>query len=159
MSVQIETADLHNSSHQQQLVRLLDLYSRDAMGNGAPLADATRAELVEGLRRHPASVVLLAWEGGECVGLCICFEGFSTFRARPLLNVHDLIVHPAYRNRGIGRALLRAVETAARARRCCKVTLEVRADNAAAQHLYRSVGFRDSEPPMHFWHKMLDEGR
>lgn len=158
MPVQIEAADLDNPGHQRQVMRLLDLYSRDAMGNGEPLPDAARAGLIDGLRRHPASVILLAWEDGDCAGLCICFEGFSTFQAKPLLNVHDLVVHPAYRNRGVGRALLAAVESAARERQCCRVTLEVRADNAAAQHLYRSVGFRDSEPPMHFWHKVLDQG-
>ncbi|MCG6866148.1 MAG: GNAT family N-acetyltransferase [Thiogranum sp.] len=155
MSVRIEAADLDNRRHQGQVVALLDLYSRDAMGNGEPLPEATRAALISGLRRHPASLVLLAWQAQRCVGLCICFEGFSTFQAKPLLNIHDLVVDPAHRNLGVGRALLAAVEAAARERDCCRITLEVRADNGAAQHLYRGVGFRESDPVMHFWHKCL----
>ncbi|MGD8935046.1 MAG: N-acetyltransferase [Thiogranum sp.] len=155
MSVRIQPADLDNHEHQTQVVALLDLYSRDAMGNGEPLPAATRAALISGLRRHPASLVLLAWQADCCAGLCVCFEGFSTFQARPLLNIHDLVVHPAHRNLGVGRALLAAVETAARERDCCRITLEVRADNAAAQHLYRDVGFREADPVMHFWQKSL----
>lgn len=151
----IQPADLDNPDHCQQVVSLLDMYSRDAMGAGAPLTAAVRARLTEGLRRHPGSLVLLAWDQAQAIGLCIGFEGFSTFHARPLLNIHDIAVHPAHRNRGVGRALLAAAEREARGRGCCKITLEVRTDNALAQHLYRSAGFGEATPVMHFWHKML----
>jgi ribosomal protein S18 acetylase RimI-like enzyme len=158
MPVRIEPADLDSHDHQHQLFTLLDYYSRDAMGNRAPLPATIARDLVAGLRRHPASLVLLAWHAERCVGLAICFEGFSTFQARPLLNIHDFVIHPEFRNRGIGRALLSAVEAAARERNCCKITLEVRADNSVAQHLYRAFGFSESEPAMHFWHKTLQPG-
>lgn len=157
MSVRIEAADLDNPAHRQQVVALLDMYSRDAMGGAAPLPDTVRTGLVDELRNHPAALVLLAWEGEQAAGLCIGFEGFSTFHARPLLNIHDLAVHPAHRRRGVGRALLAAAEATARQHNCCKVTLEVRADNLAAQRLYRSSGFGDTTPVMHFWHKMLTD--
>jgi len=72
--------------------------------------------------------------------LAVCFTGFSTFRARALYNIHDLAVLPAWRGRGVGRRLLRAVEAQARERGYCKITLEVRADNPAAG-LYRQLGY------------------
>jgi len=157
MPVRIEPADLDNPEHQQRVVALLDIYSCDAMGDGVPLSAGVRASVIEGLRNHPASLLLLAWQDDESVGLCVGFEGFSTFHARPLLNIHDLVVHPQHRHRGIGRALLAAAEAAARQRNCCKITLEVRTDNAPAQQLYRSIGFGEAKPVMHFWHKMLTE--
>jgi len=157
MSVSIEAADLDNPVHRQQVVALLDMYSRDPMGDSAPLSDTVRAGLADGLHNHPAALVLLAWEDGQCVGLCVGFEGFSTFHARPLLNIHDLVVHPVHRQRGIGCALLAAAEATARQRNCCKITLEVRADNQPAQRLYRSTGFGESTPVMHFWNKQLDD--
>jgi len=40
----------------------------------------------------------------------VCFRGFSTFAAAPLINVHDLAVVPGFRGQGIGRRLLEAVE-------------------------------------------------
>jgi ribosomal protein S18 acetylase RimI-like enzyme len=155
MSVRTEPADLRNPEHQQQVLALLDMYSRDAMGDGAPLSARVRAGLIDGLCKHPAALVLLAWQDDEAAGLLVAFEGFSTFHARPLLNIHDLAVYPQYRHRGIGRALLAAAEVQARRRNCCRLTLEVRSDNRPAQKLYRSEGFGDTVPAMHFWHKTL----
>ena len=58
-----------------------------------------------------------------------------------MLNVHDMAVVDGQRGRGIGRRLLEAVEQEARARGCCKITLEVRDDNDTARHLYDRFGF------------------
>lgn len=155
LALHIEPADLHNPAHERAVLDLLDMYSRDIMGNSAALPDTTRDALIEGLRRHPTSLVLLASVDSIYAGVCVCFEVFSTFQAKPILNVHDLTVHPQYRNAGIGRALLEHVESQALERGCCKITLEVREDNAAAKHLYHSAGFHDSRPVMHFWHKSV----
>jgi len=88
----------------------------------------------------PGRLVLLAFEGDRPVGVAVCFPGFSTFQARPLINIHDLAVLPGSRGRGVGRALLGAVEDEAHRRGCCKLTLEVRQDNPAAR-LYRALGY------------------
>ena len=82
--------------------------------------------------------------------------GFSSFRGKPLINIHDVAVSPAARGQGIGRKLLAAVETEARSLGCGKVTLEVRSDNARAMGLYRSVGFVPSEPETFFWSQKVD---
>ena len=111
------------------------------MGDGAPLSAKVRARLVSGLRGHPTTLIFLAYSGGEAVGIATCFLGFSTFRGRPLLNVHDLAVLPTHRGCGIARRLLEAVERKARALDCCKVTLEVLENNATARRLYARVGF------------------
>ena len=155
MSFTICQADLKNPNHQLAIVQLLDMYCRDAMGGGKPLADDSRARLIPALQSRSDTLILLAFSDGKPVGLCTCFEGFSTFMAKPLLNVHDLAVHPAHRGRGIGRSLLMEAETLACESGYCKLTLEVRADNPGAQHLYRSLGFAELTPVMHFWNKTL----
>src|SRR5688572_17379122 len=99
----IVQADLDRPEHQAAVVALVDAYAQDPMGNGAPLSDEVKAALVPGLRRHPTTLVLLAYLGERAVGVAVCFLGFSTFAARPLLNVHDLGVLPAFRGCGIGR--------------------------------------------------------
>ena len=129
--------------HARGIVDLIDSYARDPMGGGQPLRADVRARLVPGLHAHPTSLVLLALADQDAVGVAVCFLGFSTFEARPLVNVHDLAVLPQHRGRGVGRALLAGVEQRARARGCCKITLEVLDENAPARQLYARFGFRD----------------
>ena len=138
-------ADLADPVKAQAVVDLLDHYARDPMGGSTPLSDEVRRVLPERLRAQGGCRVFLAYQGDSAVGVAICFTGFSTFQARPLLNIHDIAVHTAVRGQGIGRALLAAVEQEARASGFCKLTLEVRADNHGARHLYESVGFDPGE--------------
>ena len=57
------------------------------------------------------------------------------------IDIHNLAVAPAYRRRGIARALLQTVIADARRERATRITLEVRKSNEAAQRLYHSLGF------------------
>ncbi|MGH4018593.1 MAG: ribosomal protein S18-alanine N-acetyltransferase [Pseudonocardiaceae bacterium] len=68
------------------------------------------------------------------------YAGIELLAAPPAAEaeVHTLAVDPAYRGRGIGRALLRALLAHAAG---ATVFLEVRTDNQAALALYRSEGF------------------
>ncbi len=139
-------ADLANPAHQAAILDLLDMYSRNEFGASRPLSAEARANLIPGLIAHGGTRVFLAFAGEQPVGLALCFVGFSSFQARPLINVHDLAVAPQFRGRGIGKALLDAVAEHATTIGCCKVTLEVRADNAKALELYRRAGFVCMQP-------------
>ena len=137
----IVEADLDRPDHQQAVLDLTDAYAADPMGSGQPLPERVRASLIPGLRAHPTVVIFLAYDGADPIGIATCFRGFSTFAARPLINVHDLAVLPSRRGQGIGRRLLAAVEQKARALGCCKLTLEVQEDNRRARRLYEAIGF------------------
>ena len=137
----ITLADYANPLDAAEVVRLTDAYARDPMGGGAALPSEVRERLVEGLAAQPGAFSLIARVDGEPAGIANCFTGFSTFAARPLVNVHDLGVRSEYRGRGVGRALLAAAEAEARQRGACKVTLEVLSGNEAAKALYAAVGF------------------
>ena len=87
-------------------------------------------------------------------------HGFSTFIAKPLINVHDMTVLSDHRGQGIGKALLGAVEAEARRRGACKITLEVLSGNERAKALYVAHGYRDYQlDPQSghalFWQKRL----
>lgn len=142
-AVQVVEVDYDDPVHRTGIVDVLNSYASDPVGGGEPLSPAARGDLVDALRDHATSRVLLALADGAPVGIAICFLGLSTFAARPLLNVHDLAVVPAWRGRGIGRALLTAAEKLARREACCKLTLEVQEDNLRARGLYESFGFTD----------------
>jgi ribosomal protein S18 acetylase RimI-like enzyme len=142
--VTVIVANLNDCQHQTAIVQLINAYARDPMGDGRDLPAAVRDRLIPGLQQHPTALVLLAFEDAVPVGIAVCFVGFSTFGARPLINIHDLAVIPEYRGRGIGRLLLEGVEAKGRELGCCKLTLEVREDNHRAQQLYQRFGFGDT---------------
>jgi GNAT superfamily N-acetyltransferase len=137
----IVEADLADPAHARDVSAMTAAYAEDAKGLGRALPAEVLARLVPALREHPTTVVLLAYVAGRAVGIATCFLGFSTFAARPLLNIHDLAVVPEHRGRGVARALLAAAEVAARRRGCVKLTLEVGEWNARARRVYEAAGF------------------
>jgi ribosomal protein S18 acetylase RimI-like enzyme len=139
--MRIVPADLNDPRHQDAVLAMTRAYARDPKGNGRDLPAEIQQALVPGLRPHPTTLIFLAYRDDEAVGIVTCFVGFSTFAARPLINIHDLHVAKDQRGRGIARALLEAVETEARRRGCCKLTLEVQEHNETALALYRRFGF------------------
>jgi ribosomal protein S18 acetylase RimI-like enzyme len=143
MDLQIRLADLTAAQDAADVVALLDSYASDPRGGGQPVPREVRARLIPGLRAHPTARVWLAFDDDAAVGVCVGFLGFSTFQARPLLNIHDLAVLPGRRGGGVGRALLAAAEAHAREAGCGKLTLEVQDDNTPARNLYERFGFRD----------------
>jgi ribosomal protein S18 acetylase RimI-like enzyme len=143
MALQVRLADLSAARDAADVLALLDSYASDPRGGGQPLSAEVRARLIPGLRAHPTARVWLALDDAAAVGVCVGFLGFSTFQARPLLNIHDLAVLPGRRGGGVGRALLAAAEAHAREAGCGKLTLEVQDDNTPARNLYERYGFRD----------------
>jgi ribosomal protein S18 acetylase RimI-like enzyme len=156
----VREARLDDPDDRRAVTELVDAYAQDPLASRQRLPDEVRARLADGLRNHPTTIVFLAIDKGKPAGVAVCFLGFSTFAARPLINVHDLAVLAGSRRRGLGRLLLRHVEMKARELGCCKVTLEVREDNSAARALYRHVGFDDARfggdtAPVQFLEKQL----
>lgn len=159
-NLQIREADLADAADAAAVITVLDSYASDPRGGGTPLTGQVRTQLAPALQAHPTTIVLLAFDGARAVGVLVGFWGLSTFVARPLLNIHDLAVVPGLRGKGVGRALLTAAEARARARGCCKLTLEVQDDNTPARTLYDRFGFRDvrygDSGPTWFLAKPLD---
>lgn len=140
-SLVICATDLTQPQHAVAWLDLLDHYARDPMGGGEGLSDYAKLNLVHTIREVPGFHGALAWLDGEAVGLIDCFAGFSTFAAKPLLNVHDIVVHASRRGQGIGQALLAWAEQRAGELGCCKLTLEVLANNSRALRSYEQAGF------------------
>jgi ribosomal protein S18 acetylase RimI-like enzyme len=155
VNIEILKADLTDSEQVASIIDIVDSYAREPMAGGEPLAAEVRDQLVIELASVPGLVVFLALFDSEPAGVAVCFRGYSTFKAKPLLNIHDFAVLPEKRNHGLGRALLRAIDEYARESGCCKVTLEVREDNIGARRLYRDVGFGTEILPTIFLEKRL----
>lgn len=89
---------------------------------------------------RPAAEALLVWEGEEAAGFAVFFHNFSTFEGRPGIYIEDVFVEPAYRERGIGKALLAHIAKLARERGCVRVEWAVLDWNRPAVEFYRKLG-------------------
>ncbi|MEB0046772.1 MULTISPECIES: GNAT family N-acetyltransferase [unclassified Pseudomonas] len=160
VEILVTQASYTNPAHAEALLLVLNHYAEDPMGGCEPLSADVLQELPGELAKRPHAFSVLAFVNGEPAGLVNCFEGFSTFACRPLVNVHDVSVVSKFRGLGLSQKMLQKVEEIARQRGCCKITLEVLEGNAIAQASYGKFGFAPGMfDPAHgrmlFWTKAL----
>jgi len=146
--------DLENQEHIEALINLLDTYMRDPMGSNAPMPDDLASKIISGLKEYSAYLGFLVKADGRYAALANCNRNFSTFKAKPLINIHDFVVHPDFRGQGIGQFLLDEIAAYGEQHGFCRVNLEVRDDNEKAQKLYKKAGFKECNPPMYFWERV-----
>lgn len=137
----VRQADYGHPSDAAAVVALLDAYASDPAGGGEPLSDFVKDNLARELAARPQAYSVLAFDGEQPVGLVNCIEGFSSFKCKPLVNVHDVAVVASHRGRGIAEAMLAEAERIAVERGAVKMTLEVLSGNAPAVKLYRRIGY------------------
>ena len=82
---------------------------------------------------YDPALCFIALDAGEVVGVCQCWT--SAY-------IKNLVVHPRFQGRGVGRALLLQAFKVFQQRREGFVDLKVREDNLRARRLYESVGMR-----------------
>lgn len=159
--ISCQKVDFNDESQGRLVVELLDVYATDIMGGGESLTEEVKKNLPIELKKRSTAHAFIAKLDGENAGVAICFEGFSTFQCKPLINIHDLCVLPNMRRKGVASALIFAIERFALSIGCCKLTLEVLEGNHAAKATYNQLGFEgyqldpDSGNAL-FWQKKLE---
>lgn len=162
MEIELVNADYSNSQHATDIVLLLDRYAQDPMGGGAPLEERVKENLVAELAKISQAFSVIAYADKKPAGLINCFEAFSTFQCKPLVNIHDVVVLSEFRGLSISQRMLESVEQIAIDKGCCKITLEVLQGNPVAKSAYKKYGFTDYvlDPKMGgavFWQKPLND--
>lgn len=160
MNLEVVIADYLNSQHANDVVYLLNNYAQDPMGGGSPLSNAVKQNLALELSKLPHAFSVICYADGKPAGLINCFEAFSTFKCKPLINIHDIAVVKEFRGLGISQLMLAKVEEQAKQKGCCKITLEVLEGNDIAKNAYMKFGFDGYEldPKMGkalFWQKLI----
>ena len=93
---------------------------------------------------EPDVAILVAQEGGAVVGYAYAaIEGYDYMSLRgPAGVLHDIVVDPHHRNKGVGRMLLEAALAFFRSRGTPRAVLSTAARNEPAQRLFERAGFR-----------------
>lgn len=160
MKIELIQADYHNKQHGQDLLMLLNAYALDPMGGGESLTTYVQQHLISTLATRSEVFTILCYVNNEPAGIVNCIEGFSTFNCKPLINIHDCGVLTKFRGLGLTEKMFQEVENIAKAKGCCKLTLEVLEGNTIAQNAYKKFGFSGYEldPQLGkavFWQKKL----
>ena len=160
MQIDVIKADYRDAKQAREIAFLLNAYAADPMGGGQPLADSVMDSLAAELAKLPHAFSVLAYVDSRPAGLANCFEMFSTFLCKPLVNIHDMVVLKEFRGRGLSHRILEFIEQIAIQKGCCKLTLEVLSKNDPARASYEKFGFKNYElDPAHgqalFWQKLL----
>lgn len=105
----------------------------------------TEADLIrDGFGERPVFECLMAeWEG-EPAGFALFFPNYSTWQGRPGLYLEDLFVRPAFRGKGIGKALLQAVAGLAAERGYGRFQWQCLDWNSPALDFYEALGAKQT---------------
>jgi GNAT superfamily N-acetyltransferase len=115
-------------------VKLLE----ESLRNGEPVP-AGFAKTLRDAVESGALEVLAARTEGKAVGVAILAYRLSISAAGPFASIEDLYVRPDLRRRGVGRALLEAVEKRCASRGLSYVEAQVEDEEAAA--FYTALGY------------------
>jgi ribosomal protein S18 acetylase RimI-like enzyme len=107
----------------------------------APPTEGWTARFLASASHH----LLVATEGDEPIGFVSGVETTHPDKGTEMF-LYELSVDPAHRNRGVGRALVRALADVARERGCYGMWVGTESDNAAALATYRAAGAGTPEP-------------
>jgi ribosomal protein S18 acetylase RimI-like enzyme len=162
MNIEVLKVDYSNKQHAADIAYLLNCYAEDPMGGRESLPDFVKENLAKELSKVPHAFSVICYVDGKPAGLVNCFMGFSTFKCKPLVNVHDLVVVIDFRGLGISQLMLGKVEEIAKQNDAYKITLEVLEGNEAAKKAYLKYGFEGYEldPEMGkalFWQKTIEK--
>jgi len=119
-----------------QFIRELAQYEKAPEQAVATAEDLRR----DGFATNPKFRVLIAeWEG-EPAGFTLFLYHYSTWAGRPTLFLEDLFVHPRFRGKGIGKALLLRLAKVAVDEGCGRFEWQVLDWNTPAIEFYESLG-------------------
>ncbi|HKQ52111.1 MAG TPA: GNAT family N-acetyltransferase [Pyrinomonadaceae bacterium] len=109
-----------------------------------PETSAGYASFLSAQLEAPDKAILVADDDGHVIGYAYAaIEGYDYMALRgPAGVLHDIIVDPSHRGRGVGRLLLDATLEFFRSRGVPRVVLSTAERNEAAQRLFAGMGFR-----------------
>ncbi len=87
--------------------------------------------------------VLVAESGGHAIGVAAYDLVWTLHRSAPQCRITTVVIDSRQRRRGVGKALIDAIESLARERGCFRLEVTTRPSRSDAIAFYVSLGFED----------------
>lgn len=119
--------------------------THDPIYTTSPEAEKTMRRFLADLTSSSLSFLFVAVLEDETIGFISgdLREGSPTFHPKTWASVDDVYVVPGYRSLGVGRALLKHVESWAHDKGASGISLQVAAANERGRKFYERLGFRE----------------
>jgi GNAT superfamily N-acetyltransferase len=108
----------------------------------APPSDRLEATVAT-ILASPDHILLVAECQGDLLGMCALVFSHSTWSSSLVCELQDMVVTESQRRGQLGRGLVDAAESLARARGCSRLFLLAEAWNLEAHAFYRSLGLAE----------------
>jgi GNAT superfamily N-acetyltransferase len=138
MNVFFRETDMTGVGDCEAVVRLLNEFMHI---RSAPDVREIDGGIIPKLKKLGTAKIYLCENGGQIIGIAVCFVGFSTYRQKELLNIHDIYIRDEYQRKGIGTEFLKYIESECMKNGFCRITLEVYGGNVNAVKAYEKCGF------------------
>jgi GNAT superfamily N-acetyltransferase len=129
-------------AEREDLTAILALYA-DLETDGKVLDLPAAESILERMQRYPNYTVYVAVAEGQIVGTfeLLIMDNLAHMGA-PSGIVEDVVVHPAWRGRGIGKQMMLFAMEQCRQARCYKLALSSNLKREAAHKFYAALGFQ-----------------
>ena len=111
---------------------------------GYPTSPETVARRLERLQSSEADRLVVAERDGDVVGLAVLHISLAIEYDEPAAKMSAIVVEERHRRRGIGEALMAAMEAETRRRGCCLIFLTTADLRTDAHAFYRRIGFEET---------------
>jgi GNAT superfamily N-acetyltransferase len=139
------TALVIRTAEPADLPALQDLY-RHLFPDDAPCPNAKAADILDKLRSFEGSAVLIGLLGNDLVASCTVIVIPNLTRGgTPYALIENVVTDTRHRNRGLGKAILKAAVDRAWAAGCYKAMLMTGSRKPSTLAFYEAAGFEQSK--------------
>ena len=91
------------------IIKVLEDYKSDKMGNSSSYSRDEKDSLLRLFDSFSNVFIFTIYKDEKLAGGAVCFKTFSTFKCKPLINIHDFCIISEFRSQGFGKSLMKGI--------------------------------------------------